>query len=114
MLVKCQDRKYLQSATSHKSSCEANRRAECGKSACSVRRGGGWKPATVRFVRLSQRKRGATDRPDLRVWRHSSTLPSRCSDGTIHPHAAQPFVHVKVFIEDGNAIPVRVLSTFRS
>ena len=23
----------------------------------------------------SQRKQGATDRPDLRVWRHSSTLP---------------------------------------
>ena len=41
----------------------------------SVRRGGGWKPATVGFVKHSQRKRGATDRPDLRVWRHSSTLP---------------------------------------
>jgi hypothetical protein len=23
-----------------------------------------------------KRKRGATDRPDLRVWRHSSTLPA--------------------------------------
>src|SRR6516225_12102153 len=76
MLVKYQDRKYLQSATSHKSPCEASRRAECGKSARSVRRGGEWNPATVRLVRHSQRKRGATDRPDLRVWRHSSTLPS--------------------------------------
>jgi len=40
-----QHRKYRQLATSHKFSCEENRRAECGKSACSVRRGGGWKPA---------------------------------------------------------------------
>ena len=32
-------------APSHKSSCEASRRAECGKSARSVRRGGGWKRA---------------------------------------------------------------------
>ena len=50
--------------------------AECGKSACSVRGGGEWKPATGRLVRHSQRKRGATDKPDLRVCRHSSsTLP---------------------------------------
>ena len=38
-------RKHLQLAVSHKSSCEASRRAECGKSARSVRRGGEWKPA---------------------------------------------------------------------
>src|SRR6266852_779470 len=74
MLVAYQDRKHRQLAASHKSSCEASRRAECGKSARSVRRGGEWKPATVRLLRHSQRKRGATDRPDLRVWRHSSTL----------------------------------------
>src|SRR6516164_8955091 len=43
--VNAQHRKYRPLATSHKSSCEASRRAECGKSACSVRRGGGWKPA---------------------------------------------------------------------
>src|SRR6267154_574916 len=55
MLVRNQDRKHRQLATSHKSSCEASRRAECGKSACSVRRGGEWKPATVRLVRHSQR-----------------------------------------------------------
>src|ERR1039458_5996829 len=76
MLVTDQDRKHIQLATSHKPSCEASRRAECGKSACSVRRGGGWKPATVRLVRHSQRKRRAPDRPDLRAWRHSSTLPA--------------------------------------
>ena len=28
-------------------------------------------------IEASQRKLGATDRPDLRVWRHSSTLPTR-------------------------------------
>jgi hypothetical protein len=72
-----QARKHHRLATSHKPSCEASRRAECGKSARSVRCGGGWKPATVRVVRHSQRKRGATDRPDLRVWRHSSTLPGQ-------------------------------------
>src|ERR1039458_123386 len=75
MLVVSPDRKHLRLAASHKPSCEASRRAECGKSACSVRRGGGWKPATVRLVRHSQRKRRAPDRPDLRAWRHSSTLP---------------------------------------
>src|SRR6266853_2774527 len=55
MLVRNQDRKHRQLATSHKSSCKAIRRAECGKSACSVRRGGEWKPVTVRLVRHSQR-----------------------------------------------------------
>ena len=75
MLVTSPDRKHIPLAASHKPSCEASRRAECGKSACSVRRGGGWKPATVRLVRHSQRKRRAPDRPDLRAWRHSSTLP---------------------------------------
>src|SRR5712664_4987029 len=32
---------------------------------------------TVRLVRHSHRKRGAPDRPNLRVWRHSSTLPDQ-------------------------------------
>src|SRR5258707_11714782 len=45
MLVTAPDRKHLQLAASHKPFCKASRRAECGKSACSVRRGGGWKPA---------------------------------------------------------------------
>src|SRR5258707_9286154 len=44
MLVTAPDRKHLQLAASHKPFCKASRRAECGKSACSVRRGGGWKP----------------------------------------------------------------------
>src|SRR5580704_17283414 len=38
-----QDRKHSRLKTSHKLCREAGRRAECGKSACSVRRGGGWK-----------------------------------------------------------------------
>jgi hypothetical protein len=29
---------------------EANRRAQCGKSACCVRRGGGWKRGTAEMV----------------------------------------------------------------
>src|SRR5258708_29807242 len=45
MLVTSPDGKHLQWAASHKPFCKASRRAECGKSACSVRRGGGWKPA---------------------------------------------------------------------
>src|SRR5258706_2853252 len=45
MLVTAPDRKHLQLAASHKPFCKASRRAECVKSACSVRRGGGWKPA---------------------------------------------------------------------
>jgi hypothetical protein len=40
-----QDRKRFRRKTSHKPGREAGRRAECWKSACSVRRGGGWKPA---------------------------------------------------------------------
>src|SRR5258705_7568648 len=44
MLVTSPDGKHLQLAASHKPFCKASRRAECGKSACSVRRGGGWKP----------------------------------------------------------------------
>src|SRR5450631_4516706 len=38
-----QDRKRIRLETSHKLCREASRRAECWKSACSVRRGGGWK-----------------------------------------------------------------------
>src|SRR6266446_159709 len=38
-----QDRKRFRLETSHKLCREAGRRAECWKSACSVRRGGGWK-----------------------------------------------------------------------
>jgi hypothetical protein len=38
-----QDRKHSRLETSHKLCREAGRRAECWKSACSVRRGGGWK-----------------------------------------------------------------------
>src|SRR6266481_2085837 len=38
-----QDRKRCRLETSHKRCREAGRRAECWKSACSVRRGGGWK-----------------------------------------------------------------------
>src|SRR5450755_5075053 len=38
-----QDRKRIRLETSHKLCREAGRRAECWKSACSVRRGGGWK-----------------------------------------------------------------------
>ena len=35
---------------SHKPWGEANRRAQCGKSACCVRRGGGWKRGMVEMV----------------------------------------------------------------
>ena len=38
-----QGRKRFRLETSHKLCREAGRRAECWKSACSVRRGGGWK-----------------------------------------------------------------------
>src|SRR6478752_7362720 len=43
-------RKSPQQDRSHKSWGEANRRAQCGKSACCVRRGGGWKRGTVEMV----------------------------------------------------------------
>jgi hypothetical protein len=41
------DRKLLQLDRSHKPWNEANGSAQCGKSACCVRRGGGWKRGTV-------------------------------------------------------------------
>jgi len=77
MPVRNQDRKYLQSATSHKSPCEASRRAECAKSACSVRRGEDWKPTYGSISEASRRGNGEqpTDRT-YGEWRHSSTLPA--------------------------------------
>src|ERR1700757_3189126 len=41
------DRKLPQPDKSHKPWSEANGSAQCGKSACCVRRGGGWKRGTV-------------------------------------------------------------------
>src|SRR3712207_8569677 len=41
------------------------RSAECGKTASSVRRGGGWSGLTAGRMRHSQRKRGATAGADL-------------------------------------------------
>src|SRR5258708_35128254 len=70
------DLKHRQLAAPNKSSCEASRRAECGKSARSVRRGGGWKPPMVRLLRDSPRKRGGTGRADLRVMGHSLYPPN--------------------------------------
>src|SRR6202043_1577775 len=43
-------RKSPRQDRSHKPWGEANRRARCGKSACCVRRGGGWKRGTVEMV----------------------------------------------------------------
>ena len=43
-------RKSPRQDRSHKPWGEANRRAQCGKSACCVRRGGGWKRGTVEMV----------------------------------------------------------------
>jgi RNA-directed DNA polymerase len=69
-LVDGQVRKSLQHDRPHNSWHEANRCAQCGKSARWVRCGGGWKRihglAMWRGLRHSQRKRGATARPDLR------------------------------------------------
>jgi len=49
---------------------------------------------TVRLVRHSQRKRGATDRPDLRSdWRQSSTLLK----GEIRNGLAQPSTALKFY-----------------
>src|SRR5580704_8287604 len=66
MLVKYQDRKCLQSATSHKSFCEASGRAECGKSACSVRCGGEWKPAYDSISEALSEETESKDRSNLR------------------------------------------------
>src|SRR5262249_40622040 len=41
------DRKLPRRDKSHKPWCEANGGAQCGKAACCVRRGGGWKRGTV-------------------------------------------------------------------
>jgi len=45
---------------------EANRSAQCEKSARWVRSGGGWNRLTVRILRHFQRKQEATDRLNLR------------------------------------------------
>ena len=47
-------------AASHKPSCEAGRRAECGKSACSVRRGGEWKPTNGSVSEALPEETGST------------------------------------------------------
>src|SRR5258708_11634230 len=66
MLVTAPDRKHLQLAASHKPFCKASRRAECGKSACSVRRGGGWKTA---YGSVSEALGAADKAANLERWK---------------------------------------------
>src|SRR5580693_3398559 len=62
-----QDRKHSRLKTSHKLCREAGRRAECWKSACSVRRGGGWKRVYGSASEALPEETGSkTDRPNLR------------------------------------------------
>src|SRR5208337_1677536 len=59
-------RKRLRQDRSHKPWGEASRRAQCGKSACCVRRGRGWKRGKVEMVRHSQTKERANREHELR------------------------------------------------
>ena len=61
---------------SHKPRHEADGGAQCGKSACCVRRGGDWKRGTVEIVGHSQTKGRDNGEPKLRPKpaRQSSTL----------------------------------------
>src|SRR5260370_30559928 len=73
-----QDRKRFGLETSHKLCRESGRRAECWKSACSVRRGGGWKRV---YGSASEALPEETGSQQL-GWtygapRHSSTLQAR-------------------------------------
>jgi hypothetical protein len=62
-----QDRKHYRLETSHKLCREAGRRAECWKSACSVRGGGGWKRVYGSASEALPKETGSkTDRLDLR------------------------------------------------
>src|SRR6266481_3573176 len=72
-----QSRKSPQQDRSHKPRHEANGGAQCGKSACCVRRGGGWKRGMVEIVGHSQTKGRDNREPKLRPKpaRQSSTLP---------------------------------------
>src|ERR1700751_2048194 len=69
-------RKSPRQDRSHKPWGEANRRAQCGKSACCVRRGGGWKRGMVEMVGPSHTKGRDNGEHKLRPTpaRQSSTL----------------------------------------
>src|SRR5258708_34774636 len=69
-------RKSLRQDRSHKPWHETNGGAQCGKSACCVRRGGDWRRGMVEIVGHSQTKGRDNREPKLRpkLARQSSTL----------------------------------------
>jgi hypothetical protein len=83
-------RKSPQQDRSHKRWREANGGAQCGKSACCVRRGGDWRRGMVEIVGHSQTKGRDNREPKLRPKpaRQPSTLPTWRRLETWHGRAA--------------------------
>src|ERR1700674_951974 len=90
-----QSRKSPQQDRSHKPRHEANGGAQCGKSACCVRRGGGWKRGTVEVSRTESARQPST-LPMSGMWKrsHGGTIEAppdeRGGNRYVLPNATAP------------------------